>query len=82
MQTIGDASVLAALIDRLEALTATRPGVWGTMSAHQMVLHLADGAEATLGRRSEGLASRGIPAHRPRLPSVRVVAPPTPPCYW
>jgi hypothetical protein len=58
MQTIGDAAVLAALIRRLEALTATRPRVWGTMSAHQMVLHLGDGAEAALGRRPFSAGTR------------------------
>jgi len=58
MKTIGDAAVLATLSDRLERLTATQPRVWGTMSAHQMALHLGDGAEAALGRRAFSAGTR------------------------
>jgi hypothetical protein len=51
MKTIADPRQLTALTRRLEALSATPSRVWGTMSAHQMVVHLGDGAEAVLGRR-------------------------------
>jgi hypothetical protein len=51
MKTIADPGQLTALTRRLEALSATQSRVWGTMSAHQMVVHLGDGAEAVLGRR-------------------------------
>ena len=58
MKTISDAAVLAALTTRLESVTATRARVWGTMSAHQMLVHLGDGGEAALGRRSFATPAR------------------------
>jgi DinB superfamily len=51
MKTVADAATLAALIQRLERVVPDQSRVWGTMSAHQMVVHLGDGAEAVLGRR-------------------------------
>jgi hypothetical protein len=59
MHTIADARQLTALTRRLQDLSATQSRVWGTMSAHQMVVHLGDGAEAVLGRRPFGAARRG-----------------------
>jgi hypothetical protein len=61
MKTIADPAVLAALSARLARLTSTQPRVWGTMSPHQMVVHLADAADAVLKRRAFV-----TPARRPR----------------
>jgi len=62
MRTIADTRVLAALTRRLETVSATHPRVWGTMDAHQMLVHLGDGAEAVLKRRPFTAPSR--PASR------------------
>lgn len=59
MKTAADPAVLAALTARLEQLTPTQPRVWGTMNPLQMAAHLADAAEAVLGRRSFSKAARG-----------------------
>jgi len=58
MRTIGSPAVLAALTNRLRSLTATQARVWGAMNAHQMLVHLGDGAEAALGRRSFSVQAR------------------------
>jgi hypothetical protein len=50
MKTIADPAALAALTSRLESVTHDATRRWGTMTAHQMVVHLGDGAEAVLGR--------------------------------
>ena len=51
MRTIAEAAVLAGLSRRLETVTATQSRVWGTMTAHQMLVHLGDGGDAVLKRR-------------------------------
>ncbi len=61
MRTIADPVVLAPLTARLERLTPERPRVWGSMTAHQMAVHLANGAEAALGRQEFE-----VPPRRPR----------------
>ena len=58
MKTIGDPAVRAALTSRLERLDATQFAPWGTISVHQMVVHLGDGAEAALARRPFSAPSR------------------------
>lgn len=62
MKTVADPAVLAALTARLKQLTPTRPRVWGTMSPHQMAAHIADAAEAVLGRHTFA-----TPPRRPSL---------------
>jgi hypothetical protein len=59
MKTVADPAVLAALTTRLEQLTPTQQRVWGTMNPQQMAAHLADAAEAVLGRRSFSTPARG-----------------------
>lgn len=39
MKTIFDQAMRAELIGRIEALDATRPALWGKMTAYQMVRH-------------------------------------------
>jgi hypothetical protein len=58
MKTNADPAVHAALVDRLEAVTATHARLWGTITAHQMVVHLGDAAEAVLKRRPFPAPSR------------------------
>lgn len=50
MKSIADPAVLAELTRRLEAVTPAHERHWGTISAHQMVVHLGDGADAVLKR--------------------------------
>jgi len=58
MRTIADAGQLSALTRRLETVSATQARVWGTMSAHQMLVHLGDGADAVLKRQPFTVAPR------------------------
>ena len=51
MKSIRDAGTLATLKTRLESVTPDRQRVWGTMSPHQMLVHLAVAAEAATGVR-------------------------------
>jgi len=58
MKTIADAGELATLTRRLETVTPTQPRVWGTISPHQMLVHIADASEAVLKRRPFTVTSR------------------------
>jgi hypothetical protein len=61
MRTIGDPAALAAIVARLERLTARQARRWGRMSAPQMVAHLLEVTGAVV-------AGRPIPGP-PRRPS-------------
>jgi hypothetical protein len=50
MRTLADPAVAAGLAARLERLTATQPRVWGSMTPHQMLAHVADAADAAMAR--------------------------------
>jgi hypothetical protein len=50
LQSLSDPRVLAALTARLQRLTTHQHRRWGRMTAHQMAVHLAQVAEAALGR--------------------------------
>jgi Protein of unknown function (DUF1569) len=49
----------AALLSRIAALTPDTPRQWGTMTAHQMLVHCADQVRVSTGRRP--LKSLSIP---------------------
>ncbi|HYV98653.1 MAG TPA: DUF1569 domain-containing protein [Gemmatimonadaceae bacterium] len=51
MRTLASPGVLDSLTARFRGLTAAQSARWGSMSAHQMTLHICDATEATLGRR-------------------------------
>lgn len=51
MKTIADPGVRAALQSRLTRLTPTTARVWGRMTPHQMLVHVADGMEAAMNTR-------------------------------
>jgi hypothetical protein len=72
MKTIGDPAVLAGLTSRLQRLTPTHVRIWGSISAHQMVVHLGDAAEAALARRE--FSSTGRPP-RPLLKWIALSLP-------
>jgi hypothetical protein len=87
-QTVADAAVVAALAARLERLAHDQVRVWGAMSAHQMIVHLGDAAEAVLQRRNFAAPFRpprrimkfvalNLPLPWPR--NIRTGAPPAPP---
>jgi hypothetical protein len=46
--TLADPATYKRLLQRLQALTPETPRRWGTMTAHEMLCHLADAAEAVL----------------------------------
>jgi hypothetical protein len=68
MRSVSDGRVLASLNGRLERLGPEQPRRWGRMTAHQMAVHLAEVAEAALGR--HGFS---VPIRPPR-PVIKVVA--------
>ena len=51
MKTISNPATLAALAARLESVTPVAERHWGTITPHQMVVHLGDAADAVLQRR-------------------------------
>jgi len=55
--------VLDALERRLQALTPSTPRRWGTLTAHEMLCHLADASASILGRPG-GAAGRSRPWRR------------------
>jgi hypothetical protein len=50
VRLIADPRVLEGLVRRLEALTPSTPRRWGTLTAHEMLCHLADASASVLGR--------------------------------
>ncbi|HZY63880.1 MAG TPA: DUF1569 domain-containing protein [Edaphobacter sp.] len=58
MRTLASPSVRAALIRRLERLTPTTAPLWGSMSATQMLQHLALAFQTSLTSKPEPSASR------------------------
>jgi len=48
MRNISDRTILEDLVRRLRGLAPTQPGVWGSMKAQQMALHLGDASAAVL----------------------------------
>jgi hypothetical protein len=54
LRTVSDPATLAALRARLARLTLDHERRWGSMTAQQMAVHLAEVAEGALGRRSLG----------------------------
>lgn len=68
MRTVANPRHLEVLCERLQRVTPSSARQWGSMSAHQMLSHLGDGAEAVLGLRP-------FPASaRPPRPLLRFVA--------
>jgi len=51
MRTLADPAVAACLAARLRRVTPTQARVWGTMTPHQMLAHVAIAAEAAQGLR-------------------------------
>lgn len=64
MKNIADPEVVIDLAARLERLSSTQPRVWGRMTPHQMVVHLAEACEALLA---------GGPMPKARLPFSRLI---------
>ncbi len=50
MKTISDPNVASALAERLQRVSSTEPRIWGSMTAHQMLVQVAGTTEAALGR--------------------------------
>jgi hypothetical protein len=61
VKTLADPRALAALAARLEHVSNTQARVWGTMTPHQMLVHLAEASETAA-------AGRPLPP-APRAPS-------------
>ena len=57
MKTIADPAVLDSLKQRLAALTPGSERRWGTLTAHEMVCHLADSSDMVLRTRPRTLHS-------------------------
>lgn len=62
MRNISDGVVLEDLVHRLRRLAPTLPGLWGTMKAQQMALHVGDACAAVLKQRAFSATPRGGPA--------------------
>lgn len=58
-RTLEDPAALAALRARVGAITPTSPRQWGRMTAHQMLVHVAGGNEAALGRKEWSFPLKG-----------------------
>ena len=62
MRAISDPAVLEDLVSRLRRLAPTQPGLWGSMKAQQMALHVGDATAAVLKQRAFAARPRGGPA--------------------
>ncbi|HZM27563.1 MAG TPA: DUF1569 domain-containing protein [Gemmatimonadales bacterium] len=62
MRNISDGVVLEDLVRRLRRLAPTLPGLWGTMKAQQMALHVGDACAAVLKQRDFSAKPRSGPA--------------------
>ena len=74
MSSLDQPGMLAAFDARLARLTPDTPRVWGSMTANEMLCHLADSFRSMLGERSASKA----PASAPQRQLVRLVALHTP----
>ncbi len=81
MKTVTDPAVLAQLVGRLNALRADTSRRWGTLTAGEMLCHLADATASVLGPASSEAGRR-----RPLLKWIALSSPlpwprglPTPP---
>jgi len=61
MRIISDVGVLEDLVGRLRRLAPTQRGLWGSMNAQQMALHVGDASAAALGQRAFSAKPRGGP---------------------
>ncbi len=71
MPTLADAATLAQLLARLEALQPETSHRWGSMTAGEMVCHLADAATAVL----DPDGKRPAPRWRPVMKWIGLYAP-------
>jgi hypothetical protein len=62
VKTLADPRALGEIIDRIDAVGEASQRKWGTMSAHQMLVHVADLAEGAVGRISFPVRRRGKPS--------------------
>lgn len=62
MRNISDGAVLENLVGRLRRLAPTQPGLWGSMKAQQMALHLGDASAAVLKQGPFSATPRGGPS--------------------
>ena len=68
MKTVADPEVLDSLKQRLESLTPGSERRWGTLTAHEMVCHLADSSDMVLKTRP-----RILPSPAKRRPLFKLV---------
>jgi hypothetical protein len=50
MKTLEDSTGLKDILERLESITPNSQRVWGSMTAQEMLCHLADSCECAFGR--------------------------------
>lgn len=65
MRTLSDHAVLEDLVNRLRRLAPTQPGLWGSMKAQQMVLHVGDASAAVLKQAAFAATPRRGPPRSP-----------------
>jgi uncharacterized protein DUF1569 len=73
MKTLRNASGKAEILRRLESIQTTSQRQWGSMSAHNMICHLADGFRIYMGDRPAKCAP--VPAPRLLLKWIALWAP-------
>jgi hypothetical protein len=71
MSTIADPATFARLLARLEALQPETPRRWGTMTAGEMVCHLADANTSVMDPNGK----RPVPRRRPVMKWIALYSP-------
>ena len=57
MRSLADPQLKQSILERLAKVRPNHPALWGRMSAHQMICHLADSFRGTMGEKPVSMAS-------------------------
>ena len=60
MKTLADLSVRQSIVDRIARVQPESKALWGRMSAHQMLCHLADSFRSALGEKEVSPATGAL----------------------
>lgn len=75
MRSLADPAIASSIVQRLQRLTPAAERRWGSMTAHQMLAHVAGAAEAAAGKRPFAARRRASPMVARLLKAVFLYGP-------